>query len=82
LTSANIVMLGKFSADAQVEIFTEDVSPIVPMLTGGVGQDIQVDPADGGIVLSGRAFDRQQAASAWFEKGREGTCKTGRPQAP
>jgi len=54
LTSANIVMLGKFSADAQAEIFADDVSPIVPMLTGGVGHDIRIDPADGGIVLSGR----------------------------
>ena len=54
LTSANIVMLGKFSAEAQAEIFANGVSPIVPMLTGGVGQDIQVESADGGIVLSGR----------------------------
>ncbi len=54
LTSANIIMLGKFSADAQREIFAPDVSPIVPMLTGGVGHDITIEPADGGIVLSGR----------------------------
>jgi alkylation response protein AidB-like acyl-CoA dehydrogenase len=54
LTSANIIMLGKFSADAQREIFAPGVSPIVPMLTGGVGQDITIESADGGIVLSGR----------------------------
>ncbi|GIQ76842.1 acyl-CoA dehydrogenase family protein [Bradyrhizobium sp. RD5-C2] len=54
LTSANIIMLGKFAADAQREIFAPNVSPIVPMLTGGVGQDIKIGPADGGIVLSGR----------------------------
>ncbi len=53
LTSANIIMLGKFSADAQREIFAPGVSPIVPMLTGGVGQDIKIEPAEGGIVLSG-----------------------------
>jgi alkylation response protein AidB-like acyl-CoA dehydrogenase len=54
LTSANIMMLGKFSAEAQSEIFASGVSPIVPMLTGGVGQDIQVEAVDGGILLSGR----------------------------
>jgi alkylation response protein AidB-like acyl-CoA dehydrogenase len=54
LTSANIIMLGKFSADAQREIFSPGVSPIVPMLTGGVGQDIKIEPAEAGVVLSGR----------------------------
>ena len=54
LTSANIIMLGKFSADAQREIFAPGVSPVVPMLTGGVGQDITIEPAEGGIVLGGR----------------------------
>jgi alkylation response protein AidB-like acyl-CoA dehydrogenase len=54
LTSANIIMLGKFSADAQREIFAPGVSPIVPMLTGGVGQDIQIELVDGGIALCGR----------------------------
>jgi alkylation response protein AidB-like acyl-CoA dehydrogenase len=54
LTSANIMMLGKFSAEAQAEVFANGVSPIVPMLTGGVGQDIRVEKADGGVVLSGR----------------------------
>lgn len=54
LSSANIMMLGKFSAEAQGEIFAPNVSPIVPMLTGGVGQAIRVEAAEGGIVLSGR----------------------------
>ena len=54
LTSANIIMLGKFSADAQREIFAPGVSPIVPMLTGSVGQDIKIEPVEGGIVLGGR----------------------------
>lgn len=54
LTSANIMMLGKFSAEAQAEVFADGVSPIVPMLTGGVGQDIRVELVDGGIILSGR----------------------------
>lgn len=54
LTSANIMMLGKFSAQAQGEVFAANVSPVVPMLTGGVGQDIQVEAAEGGVVLSGR----------------------------
>jgi 3-hydroxy-9,10-secoandrosta-1,3,5(10)-triene-9,17-dione monooxygenase len=54
LTSANIIMLGKFSAEAQREIFAPGVSPIVPMLTGGVGQEIQIATVDGGILLSGR----------------------------
>lgn len=54
LTSANIMMLGKFSAAAQEEVFAPGVSPIVPMLTGGVGQDIVVEPVQGGIALSGK----------------------------
>lgn len=54
LTSANILMLGKFSAEAQKEIFAPGVSPIVPMLTGGVGQDIRIEPVEDGIVLGGR----------------------------
>lgn len=54
LASANIIMLGKFSAEAQREIFAPGVSPIVPMLTGGVGQDIKIEPAEGGLALSGR----------------------------
>lgn len=54
LTSANIIMLGKFSAEAQAEVFADGVSPIVPMLTGGVGQDIVVERTQDGIVLSGR----------------------------
>lgn len=54
LTSANIIMLGKFSAEAQREIFAPGISPIVPMLTGGVGHDITIEPVEGGIVLSGR----------------------------
>jgi 3-hydroxy-9,10-secoandrosta-1,3,5(10)-triene-9,17-dione monooxygenase len=54
LTSANIIMLGKFSAEAQREVFASGVSPIVPMLTGGVGQDITIEPVEGGIILSGR----------------------------
>ena len=54
LTSANIMMLGKFSFEAQKEVFAAGVSPIVPMLTGGVGQDIRIEAAEGGCVLSGR----------------------------
>src|SRR5208282_597379 len=54
LTSANIMMLGKFPTDAQSEVFASGVSPIVPMLTGGAGYDIQIEAAEGGIVLSGR----------------------------
>jgi alkylation response protein AidB-like acyl-CoA dehydrogenase len=54
LTSANIIMLGKFSAEAQRDIFAPGVSPLVPMLTGGVGQDIQIEIVEGGISLSGR----------------------------
>lgn len=54
LTSANIMMLGKFSAEAQSEIFAPKVSPVVPMLTGGVGHDITAEPVDGGILLSGK----------------------------
>ncbi len=54
LVSANIMMLGKFPDEAQEEVFAPGVSPIVPMLTGGVGYDIAVQPADGGITLDGK----------------------------
>jgi len=54
LTSANILMLGKFSDEAQRDVFLCGKPPIVPMLTGGVGPDITADPVEGGILLSGR----------------------------
>lgn len=54
LIAANILMLGKFSDRAQAEVFDSDVAPVVPMLTGGVGQDIAASATEGGILLSGR----------------------------
>jgi 3-hydroxy-9,10-secoandrosta-1,3,5(10)-triene-9,17-dione monooxygenase len=54
LIAANILMLGKFSDQAQAEVFGSEVAPVVPMLTGGVGQDIETRSTEGGILLSGR----------------------------
>jgi alkylation response protein AidB-like acyl-CoA dehydrogenase len=53
LTSANILMLGKFSDQAQRDVFLDDRPAIVPVLTGGVGRDIDAERAPGGLVLSG-----------------------------
>ncbi|MCC6000511.1 MAG: acyl-CoA dehydrogenase family protein [Pararhodobacter sp.] len=53
LIAANLLMIGKFSDQAQAEVFDTGQAPVVPMLTGGVGRDISVQPARGGIVLSG-----------------------------
>lgn len=53
LITANILMIGKFSAAAQDDVFGQGQPAIVPMLTGGVGHGITVTPVDGGIRLSG-----------------------------
>lgn len=53
LITANILMLGKFSARAQEDVFGNGQPAIVPMLTGGVGHGITVTPVEGGIRLSG-----------------------------
>ncbi|MCK7615955.1 acyl-CoA dehydrogenase family protein [Roseibium sediminicola] len=54
LVAANLMMVGKFSDLAQEEVFGGDRAAIVPMLTGGVGYDINVRQAEGGILLSGK----------------------------
>lgn len=54
LSSANVVMIGKFSAEAQSDVFLSGKPTIVSLLTGGVGRDIRVEHADGGMRLSGR----------------------------
>lgn len=54
LSSANVVMIGKFSAEAQRDVFLSGKPTIVSLLTGGVGYDIQVEHVEGGMLLSGR----------------------------
>jgi alkylation response protein AidB-like acyl-CoA dehydrogenase len=54
LSSANVIMIGKFSAEAQADVFLSGRPTIVSLLTGGVGQDIKVEHVDGGMLLSGR----------------------------
>jgi 3-hydroxy-9,10-secoandrosta-1,3,5(10)-triene-9,17-dione monooxygenase len=54
LVAANVLMLGKFSDQAQRDVFLCGKPAIVPMLTGGVGQDVVVKPVDGGATVSGR----------------------------
>jgi 3-hydroxy-9,10-secoandrosta-1,3,5(10)-triene-9,17-dione monooxygenase len=54
LSSANVVMIGKFSAEAQQDVFLSGKPTIVSLLTGGVGHDIKVEHVDGGMLLSGR----------------------------
>jgi alkylation response protein AidB-like acyl-CoA dehydrogenase len=54
LNVANVLMLGKFSEQAQRDVFLCGKPAMVSMLTGGVGSGIQVDHAPGGVLLSGR----------------------------
>jgi len=54
LVAANVMMVGKFSDAAQADVFGDGRPAIVPMLTGGVGYDIDITPVDGGIRLSGK----------------------------
>ncbi|MEQ9639865.1 MAG: acyl-CoA dehydrogenase family protein [Alphaproteobacteria bacterium] len=54
LGAANVLMVGKFPARAQDEVFGAGRPAIVPLLTGGVGRDIVAEPADGGVTLSGK----------------------------
>jgi 3-hydroxy-9,10-secoandrosta-1,3,5(10)-triene-9,17-dione monooxygenase len=54
LNSANILMLGKFSEEAQRDVFLCGKPAIVSMLTGGVGSDITTERVSGGVLLSGR----------------------------
>ncbi|MFX3680542.1 MAG: acyl-CoA dehydrogenase family protein [Hyphomicrobiales bacterium] len=54
LTCANLLVVGRFSEAAQQEVFAPDSSPVVPLLTGGVGHDIKIETRDDGIMLSGK----------------------------
>jgi len=54
LNSANVLMLGKFSEQAQRDVFLSEKPTIVSMLTGGVGSGINVERVSGGVLLSGR----------------------------
>ena len=54
LSSANVVMIGKFSDQAQRDVFLSGRPTIVSLLTGGVGSDIEVEHVEGGMLLSGR----------------------------
>lgn len=54
LVTANILMVGKFSDEAQREVFLGAKPAIVPVLTGGVGRDIKTERVEGGILLTGK----------------------------
>lgn len=54
LNAANILMLGKFSDEAQRDVFLGRKPAIVSMLTGGVGSGIEVKRTAGGALVSGR----------------------------
>lgn len=53
LSSANVVMIGKFAEQAQRDVFLGGKPTIVSLLTGGVGHGIHVEKVDGGMLLSG-----------------------------
>lgn len=54
LVGANILMLGRFSSAAQSAVFDGQRPPIVSLLTGGVGEGVQVSRVPGGYRLSGK----------------------------
>ncbi len=54
LNSANVLMLGKFSEQAQRDVFLSGKPAIVSMLTGGVGSGITAEQVSGGAMVSGR----------------------------
>lgn len=53
LGGANLLMIGKFPAEAQEEVFLSGAPPIVPLLTGGVGRNISVRRCGDDIYVSG-----------------------------
>lgn len=83
LIAANVTMLGKFSDRAQEEVFGGAAAPVVPMLTGGVGQDIVASPAPGGITLSGRwRYASGIDIASWVGLLVTLPAEEGRPPAP
>lgn len=53
LVAANVLMVGKFSEQAQRDVFLCGKPAIVPMMTGGVGRNIVAEPVEGGVMLRG-----------------------------
>lgn len=54
LGAANVLMLGKFSEQAQKDVFLCGKPAVVSMLTGGVGQGVKAERVEGGVNLSGQ----------------------------
>ncbi len=54
LGSANLLMLSRFGATAQRAVLADTRGVILPMLTGGVGEDVVVAPEGDGLRVSGR----------------------------
>ena len=54
LNAANVLMLGKFSQAAQVDVFQNGKPAIISMLTGGVAVGVTVERVSGGVVLNGK----------------------------
>ena len=54
LNSANVLMLGKFSEQAQRDVFLCGKPAIVSLLTGGVGSGVTAERVSGGVLISGR----------------------------
>jgi alkylation response protein AidB-like acyl-CoA dehydrogenase len=54
LNSANVLMLGKFSDQAQRDVFLCGKPAIISMLTGGVGSNLTAERVAGGVMLAGR----------------------------
>ena len=53
LRASNVLLLGKFSDQAQRDVFLSGKPTILSLLTGGVGHDIAVERCSGGLMLSG-----------------------------
>jgi len=54
LNSANVLMLGKFSEQAQSDVFLSGRPAIISFLTGGVGSNLTAERVSGGVLLGGR----------------------------
>jgi 3-hydroxy-9,10-secoandrosta-1,3,5(10)-triene-9,17-dione monooxygenase len=54
LNGANVWLLSLFDKACRDEVFADGAQALVPVLTGGVGRDVEVREAAGGYRLSGR----------------------------
>lgn len=54
LSGANVWLLSLFDKACRAEVFANGTEALIPVLTGGVGRDVEVREASGGYRLSGK----------------------------